>query len=400
MSVVVPIRNEAKPAASKVVEANQKSIDALPFDSGMWRVEGAQGLYVRCRAHSKSFRLERRIDGVLVKKTLAAATLKEARAAASSEWTRMKPRPIAAGVLTLDMAIEQYIQGKVPTLAEKTAHIARYNADRYLESWKARTLEAIGEDRSGIRLLQQRVTRDHGEATSNQVVRLLAAVYRWHQEAKPDLPEWPRKVAAIHKIAARDWAYSPDELRAWWSASKKAKDGTVAKLGVSTLWPIKRMWWLTALLTGARKGSIEALTWADLDLGKKVIRFRVTKGDRPYSVPMSDTLATLFNRYRESPDVPPSDWVFPSPVNDGAHLVDVKNPNEGVGPAHRLRHTFRTVLAELGASPDQARLLMGHSMGGDVSRGYITSALVLESLRPIVNAVAEHYCKLVPGIVE
>jgi hypothetical protein len=33
-------------------------------------------------------------------------------------------------------------------------------------------------------------------------------------------------------------------------------------------------------------------------------------------------------------------------------------------------------------------------MGGDVSRGYITAPLVIESLRPIVNAVADRYLKI------
>ena len=74
--------------------------------------------------------------------------------------------------------------------------------------------------------------------------------------------------------------------------------------------------------------------------------------------------------------------------------MDVKNHREGVGPAHKLRHTFRTTLAQLGASPDQARMLMGHSMGGDVSLGYITAPLLVESLRPIANAVSERYVKL------
>jgi integrase len=151
------------------------------------------------------------------------------------------------------------------------------------------------------------------------------------------------------------------------------------------------MWWLAALFTGARKGSIEALKWIDVDLEKKVIHFRVTKGNRPYAVPMSDTLAELFTQYQAAGDVPPSEWVFPSSVFDGKHIVAVKNTNEGVGPAHRLRHTFRTTLAELGATSDQARLLMGHSMGNDVSRGYITAPLVVESLRVITNAVAERY---------
>ncbi len=394
---VLPIRKTPSPAASRVVEANQKAIDALLLNSGEWKVEGIPGLYIRCRVQSKTFRLVRRVDGELVPKTLAADTLKEAKAAAMTAWNRMKPRPKAAGALTLGMAIEQYLQGKVPQLAEKTQHIARYNADRYLGSWKLRTLEEIGDDRAGIRLLQQRVTKDHGQATSNQVMRLVAAVYRWHQDTKPDLPEWPRKVAAIHKIAARDWAYSPDELKAWWSTTKKRGDQQI-QLGVKTLAAIKRMWWLTALFTGARKGSIEALRWADVDLDKNVIRFRVTKGDRPYSVPMSDTLATLLAMYKKSPDVPPSDWLFPSSVIDGAHIIDVKNPNEGVGPAHRLRHTFRTTLAELGAAPDQARMLMGHSMGGDVSRGYISTPLVVESLRPIINAVSRHYLTINPNL--
>jgi len=164
---------------------------------------------------------------------------------------------------------------------------------------------------------------------------------------------------------------------------------------VSTLGTIKRMWWMTALFTGARKGSIEALRWMDVDLEKMIIHFRVAKGDRPYVIPISEALTKLLVEYRSRNDVPPSGWVFPSNIAEGGHLKNVKNPNEGIGPAHRLRHTFRTTLAKLGASPDQARMLMGHSMGGDVSRGYITAPLVVESLRSVTNAVAEHYKKFV-----
>jgi integrase len=389
---VVPIRKTDESAApSKVVEANQKAIDALPLNSGAWKVEGVPGLYIRCRAQSKTFRLVRRVDGTLIPKTLTAANLKEAKTAAMKTWSGLKPKPVAGGAsVNLGDAIEQYLEAKA--LAPKTKQIARYNAERYLSHWKARTLEEIGRDRAGVRLLQQRITKEHREASSNQVVRLLSAVYRWHRKVNTELPESPMVVAELHKLDARDWAYSPDELRAWWWHPPKKKDDKPG--GVKTLGAIKRMWWQAALFTGARKGSIEALKWPDIDLDKKVIRFRVTKGDRPYAVPMSDTLAALFTIYKKSPDVPPSDWVFPSSAIDGAHLKDVKNSGEGVGPAHRLRHTFRTTLAELGAAPDQARMLMGHSMGGDVSRGYISTPLVVESLRPIVNAVAAHYTKI------
>ena len=208
------------------------------------------------------------------------------------------------------------------------------------------------------------------------------------------MPEPPTTAVEVEPIPARDWAYAAEELQTWWY-SREEKDGKTLELGVKTLGPIKRMWWITALFTGARKGSIEALKWTDLDLEKKTIHFRVTKGDRPYIVPMSDKLAEFLVQYQGGGEVPPSEWVFPSNVKEGNHIVGVKNDKEGAGPAHRLRHTFRTALAQLGASDDQARMLMGHSMGGDISRGYITAPLLVESLRPVINAIAEHYLKIV-----
>jgi integrase len=387
-------------ASQKAVPLTQVAIDELPLNSGTYRISDIPGLYLRCRAKTKSFFLQRRVDGCLVKESLGPLSARAAKAKAMTSWIEMKPAPPSADEpVTLGEAIEQYLAAKA--LAPRTVALARYNTRRYLAHWSNRTLDEIGRDRAGVRLLQQHLTKKHKRATSNQVVRLLSAVYRWHRKVDTDLPESPMVVAEIHRIRARDWAYSPAELKAWWSATKKnddgevvkSKDGNPVKLGVSTLGAIKKMWWLAALLTGARKGSIEALKWADVDLEKKAIRFRVTKGDRPYSIPMADKLAELLNAYKAS-DVPPSEWVFPSPVIEGDHLIDVKNPVEGVGPAHRLRHTFRTTLAELGASPDQARLLLGHSMGGDVSRGYISSSLLMESLRPVANAVAQRYLNI------
>jgi integrase len=378
----------------KSIPPNQKSLDAIPPGSGIWRVKGEKGLYVRCRFTNKIFLLQRRIGGKLVSETLGPLTMKAAREKASAMWGAVQPTKEATGV-TLKTAVEAYIEAKIQAkkMSAKTAELARYNRSRYLADWSERALEDIGRDRIGLRTLQQRITKNHGHATSNQCVRLLSAVYRWHAEVDETLPPWPRKAAEIHTITPRAWAYSDNELQAWWY-SREEKDGTVIELGVKTLGPVKRMWWLTALFTGARKGSVEALRWRDVDFERKRIFFFVTKGDRPYAVPMCDKLAELLRTYRDSGDVFPSDWVFPSNRRDNQHIIGVKNDAEGAGPAHRLRHTFRTSLAELGASPDQARLLMGHSMGGDVSRGYITAPLIIESLRPIVNAVAERYVKI------
>src|ERR1019366_6013204 len=380
MPEIVAIRKAADAEPSKAVAANQKAIDALPFDSGTWRVEGVPGLYLRCRAKTKSFFLQRRVRGVLVKETLGALPMKRARAGAMATWSGMKPKP-AGDAVTLATALDLYLQDK--QLAEKTRANYRYNADRYLKSWTGRSLQAIGEDRAGVRMLQREITKKHGAATSNQVVRLISAVYRWARKQDTSLPEAPTTAVEVARIPARNWALSPEELKEWWRC-------------VSGLSAVKRMWWLAALHTGARAGVLEGAGGDEIVFDKKTVLFSVTKGDRPYMIPMSDTLAALLCAYRDVGAVPPSELLFPSPTKAGCHLVGVKNVVEGVRPAHAMRHTFRTTLAQLGVSSDQSRLLMGHSMGGDVSRNYITSSLVIESLRPITNAVSERYMMIVP----
>lgn len=371
-------------ASSKVVPANQKAVDALPLGSGTWSVRGVPGLYVRCRAQMRSYFIQRRVNGRLVKETLGDLPLKRAKSEAMRMWSGLKPKPPSHEITTLTDAFEQYLADK--DLAPKTRENYRYNFDRYLRDWNRRSLHDIGNDRAGVRRLQRQITKDHGRATWNQVMRLLSAVYRWQRKVDPSLPENPTVAVEAHKLEARDWAISDDDLKLWWAA-------------VKTLSPVKRIWWLTALFSGARKGSIEALQWNDLDLEKRTIRFRVTKGNRPYVVPMSDQLAELLTSYRDSGQVPPSEWVFPSNVKSGDHILGVRNDKDGVSSAHHLRHTFRTTLAHLGVTSDQARMLMGHSMGGDVSRGYITAPLLVESLRPLVNAVAEKYSQVLGELV-
>jgi integrase len=137
------------------------------------------------------------------------------------------------------------------------------------------------------------------------------------------------------------------------------------------------------------------LKWADIDLEKKTIRFRVTKTDRPYGVPIANVLHQVLAAYRDCEIVPPSEWAFPSNKRPGSHLIDVKNSAEGVAAKYHLRHSFRTTLTGLGVAGDQIRLLMGHALGGDVSSGYITAPLLIEALRPAANQLAVEYLRII-----
>jgi integrase len=379
---------------TKAIEPNQKALDALPFASGDWKVKNIRGLFVRARKTSKSFMLARRVGGKLHRISLGPLTMAEAKQKAVERWNEAGRTPGPDTALTLGAAIEDYIEAKSAAgkLAPKTITIMRYNTARYLSDWTGRGLPEIGATRLEIRRLQQDLTKRHGPSTSNQVVRLMSAVYRWARKVDTRLPENPMVVAEIVHIPARDWAYTPDELRGWWSHCANVNGKPVAR-GVVTLGPVKRMWWITALLTGARAGSIEALRWDDLNVQGKRIHFSTAKGGKVYHVPMSDLLAAMLEHYRNDTNVPPSEWVFPS-SKTGGHLVGVKDTPSGVGPAHRLRHSFRTTLAQLGAGPDASKLLLGHSLGRGVSEGYVSVPLMIESLRPWANRVGEYYCAI------
>lgn len=90
------------------------------------------------------------------------------------------------------------------------------------------------------------------------------------------------------------------------------------------------------------------------------------------------------------------DWVFPGPERSAAALFDGRDSFEtvaGVSP-HRLRHTMRTRLGECGATPDLARVALGHWPTWDISSGYITAKLRIEAVRPPMNAEAERCAQL------
>ncbi len=153
------------------------------------------GLYLRCRAKTKSFYLQRRVHGHLGKETLGAVTVKRAKAIAMDTWGKVKPKPAAGEAVTLAAALDMYFQDK--QLAETTRENYRYNAERYLNKWTGRTLQDIGNDRAGVRVLQRHITKEYGAATSNQVVRLLSSVYRWARKEDTTLPEPPTTAVAV-----------------------------------------------------------------------------------------------------------------------------------------------------------------------------------------------------------
>ncbi|MGB9609368.1 MAG: tyrosine-type recombinase/integrase, partial [Bryobacteraceae bacterium] len=354
----------------------QAAIDALPPNSGQWSVKGVLGLVVWVGKHRTSYRLVRRIHGRLVKRTLKAQSLAQAKREAMVVWRRLRPTE-GQRIPTLGEALEAYREAK--RLAPKTAAEYAYFIRQYLGDWLRRRLDDIAYDRAGFRQRIIDIEKQHGAGAARLTLAVYRAIHNWHRKGMLDLPESPTVVCEMPRLRPRDWALGEDELRRWWK-----QVGQVPRQ--------RQVWWLVLLLTGARAGSVAALRWNDLDFDRRLICFRVVKGDRPYVVPLPGRLAEILEQWRRECLPTPSGWVFPSPRHDDRHIV--QRPGKPIIQPHALRHTYRTTLAQLGCPPDSARLLLGHSLSGDVSRGYITAHLVVDSLRPWSEAVARRYAEI------
>jgi integrase len=373
--IEMPARPAPEGKKERTVPCRQEVIDALP--PGEYAVEGVPGLLVRIGKRGATYRLQRRIDGRLVRRNLGMLTAAQAKRMALKVWAQLKP-PAPDGKITLGEAWQRYLEEK--PLAPGTRRLYEYTLGKYLPDWQGRSLEQIGQDRAGVRGLYLMLARKHGKALASLVLRQFRAVYNYHRRVNPELPECPTIAVDIAPVKPRDWALSDDELRAWWA-------------GVQRLRPLKQVLWQVMLLTGARRGSVEALRWRDVDVERKLIHFSTAKAGRTYSVPACARLVELLRWWREQ-CAPDAQWVFESPRKPGRHIIAARDDKRGVVSAHHLRHTYRTTLAQLGCPPDSARLLLGHSLSGDVSRGYITAGLVTESLRPWAEAVAGRYAEV------
>jgi integrase len=129
----------------------------------------------------------------------------------------------------------------------------------------------------------------------------------------------------------------------------------------------RRGWYLTAVLSGLRRGELIRLTWASVDLDQGVFTIRDGKAKREDIVPLHPELLAELKRIRP-PHAQPSDRVFPTEVTNltrkldferaGIRLVDDQGR---VADFHGLRATLGTRLARAGVAPQVAQRLMRHA---------------------------------------
>jgi integrase len=147
------------------------------------------------------------------------------------------------------------------------------------------------------------------------------------------------------------------------------------------LGPLERVFYLTAAMTGLRRGELIALRWLDIDEEAGVVRVRRSyrRGEfgTPKSrrssraVPLAERVRTELELHRiQSGHTEPHDLVFAHPLTgrvlDPSRVLKdfhTDRASAGLRPLtlHSLRHTFGTRMAAAGAPIRALQEWLGHS---------------------------------------
>ena len=140
----------------------------------------------------------------------------------------------------------------------------------------------------------------------------------------------------------------------------KAKDGRKWTMHRAPN-PALRLYILEALQTGARRGELAALTWADVDIKARAMTFRFTKNGHARTVPMTDTLREALA-------------ALPRPLSPGARVFPDREPavltrsfarlvrDLGLQNLrfHDLRHDAASALTMAGVAQRAVMEILGH----------------------------------------
>jgi integrase len=212
-----------------------------------------------------------------------------------------------------------------------------------------------------VRDFHKKVTKDRGPVVANRAMQVLRATYRHaaklNRQLPPALPTsavlWNTEAPAEKGVA---------DFRKWVKSWRDIPS------------PVRRGFTLCCLLLGARRGELARLEWRDIDARSRSLVLRNVKSigekRRDVRLPLSVPIIRAIKLARGVDDVK----VFPG----CAH-----NPVRDALPAygHALRHAYASVARAIGIDPLLLKMLMGHSLGSDVTEGYLSRTMLGGPLR-------------------
>ena len=233
--------------------------------------------------------------------------------------------------------------------------------ERYLKRWNGkRVSELTGQQ---ITDWHRKVGEQHGPYAANAALRLLRALLNW--------------AITTYKLGidnpARGIQFFSEERRECWIGTE-AMPRLLEAIEADPN-PDMRDFFLLCLLTGARRGNVQAMRWDALDLRQATwtIPGAEHKNKRPVCIPLTkDALLLLQARWALHR---PSPYVFPSHSASG-HLQEPKTAWQRILKRagltglriHDLRHTSASWMVNQGTPLTVIGAALGHTQTSTTSR--------------------------------
>jgi len=248
----------------------------------------------------------------------------------------------------------------------------------FLEAWACRRLSSVRK--TDVQALHAKVGRENGSYAANRMLALLKTMFN---RAGDVGYRGENPAAGVEKFpeVSRDRFLQAEELRAFF-VSLAAED---------EMW---QAFFLTALLTGARRANVQAMRWdaIDLDRGLWLIPAADAKAGKPLVVPLSPQAVALLQSHREA--VKESPWVFPGRRRNGKHLTEPKGAwkricaRAGLSDCrpHDLRRSLGSWMAISGSSLPIVGKALGHTRAASTQ---VYARLTIDPVKAAVTTAAD-----------
>jgi integrase len=380
------------------LKLTSKAINALPapdpsgcqklyFDSEL------KGFGVLCsgKTATKSYVVQKDLKGGKTRRVTIGAVnvlgLDAARTAAREAlaliFRGIDPKAPGKRSATLRGVLTEFLAAR-PNLREKT-RLNYLESTRLFEDWLDRPLveitrEAVEKRHRQIADEVRQRRGSSGSASANGAMRTVSALWSFAADRDPELPPNPVRLRKQWLPEPRRETYvAVAELPRFYAAVRNLHND------------VGRDYLTLLLFTGLRRREAASLRWDDIDLVERVMKIPAgqTKAGRTLTLPLSDFVYEMLAARRA---IGKTTFVFPS-IGRSGHIEEPKSFLAAIAAAcgvrvsvHDLRRTFITIAESCDVGGYVLKVLVNHSMGSDVTSGYIQ--LTPERLREPVQKIA------------
>jgi integrase len=255
---------------------------------------------------------------------------------------------------------DRFVEEHLPRTRPGTALNYRLLIDRHVKKHFGRHAKVADVQFADIDALHRKITNAGSPYAANRTVAMLSKTFslavRWRMR-----DDNPCRGIERNAEVKRKRYLAGDELTRLTTALAAHPEQDIANI------------FRLLLLTGARRGEVLAMRWADVDLtaGIWTKPGSTTKQKTDHTVPLSAPARQLLGEIRERQTAKKKvlgEYVFPGAGSSG-HVVSIKKAWKVLCKAaqidglriHDLRHSFASQLASGGATLPLIGALLGHS---------------------------------------